>query len=69
MVSIRNLSMITSFWAYAARRLKTYAFVYTIIADSENETKPPIPKMRQNRRFCEREQIAIKIFTDKNVLA
>ena len=26
-----------------------------------NETKPPIPKMRQNRRFCAREQMAMKI--------
>ena len=30
-------------------------------ADFENETKPPISKMRQNRRFCKSEQIAIKI--------
>ena len=26
-------------------------FKWDKIADSENETKPPIPKMRQNRRF------------------
>ena len=30
-------------------------------ADSENETKPPISEMRQNGRFCKREQISIKI--------
>ena len=26
-----------------------------------NETKPPILKMRQNRRFCKRKQTAFKI--------
>ena len=34
-----------------------------------NKTKPPISKMRENRRFCKREQTSIKMVSDKSLLA
>ena len=40
---------------------KTADYKRDKITDSENETKLPISKKRQKRRFCEKEHIARKI--------